>query len=95
MGTRPFLAAVSMKQSRTFAIYARALLIPSVLALTVAACAGDADSYSLLEIGDQVPAYGAALCSCSPKHQNRAQIHVSLPPFPHHTRPKKGTSPGS
>ena len=48
-----------MKQSRTFSIYARSLLIPSVLALTVAACAGDADSYSLLEIGDQVPAYGA------------------------------------
>ena len=48
-----------MKQSRIFSIYAGSLLIPSVLALTVAACAGEADSYSLLQIGDQVPAYGA------------------------------------
>ena len=31
----------------------------AVLALTLAACAGESDSYSLLEMGDQAPAYGA------------------------------------
>ena len=31
----------------------------AVLALTVASCSDEADSYSLLQIGDQAPAYGA------------------------------------
>ena len=53
------IATVSMSSTRIIPMYVGGLLMPLVLGLTAAACAGEADPYSLLQIGDQAPAYGA------------------------------------
>ena len=50
------IATVSMSSTRIIPMYVGGLLMPLVLGLTAAACAGEADPYSLLQIGDQAPA---------------------------------------